>query len=90
MEFLSVTVGGFRNLKKTKILLDGSITSLVSTNNYGKSNFLDAVAFGTVFMNSTPQARVRMSFTMRSLASISLCATASPSRGVEITGPESV
>ena len=60
MEFLSVTVGGFRNLKKTKILLDGSITSLVSTNNYGKSNFLDAVAFGTVFMNSTPQARVRM------------------------------
>ena len=60
MEFLSITVGGFRNLRTTKILLNESITSLVSTNNYGKSNFLDAVAFGILFMNSTPQARVRM------------------------------
>lgn len=60
MEFLSITVGGFRNLRTTKILLNESITSLVSTNNYGKSNFLDAVAFGILFMNLTPQARVRM------------------------------
>ena len=60
MEFLSITVGGFRNLRTTRILLNGNITSLVSTNNYGKSNFLDAVAFGIQFMNSTPQARVRM------------------------------
>ncbi|WP_165247320.1 AAA family ATPase [Adlercreutzia sp. ZJ141] len=60
MEFLSITVGGFRNLKTTRVVLNKSITSLVSTNNYGKSNFLDAVAFGVQFMNSTPQTRVRM------------------------------
>lgn len=60
MEFLSITVGGFRNLARTKILLEKGITALVSTNNYGKSNLLDAIAFGVNFMNSTPQMRLRM------------------------------
>lgn len=60
MKFLSITIAGFRNLKSTKVLLSDSIVSLISTNNYGKSNFLDAVAFGIRFMNSTPQARLRM------------------------------
>ena len=60
MEYLSITVGGFRNLRKTKVQFAESIVSLVSTNNYGKSNFLDAVAFAVRFMNSTPQMRSRM------------------------------
>lgn len=60
MEFLSITVSGFRNLKSTKVVFNENIVSLISTNNYGKSNFLDAVTFGIRFMNSTPQARTRM------------------------------
>ncbi len=60
MEYLSVTVGGFRNLQKTTIRFDEAIVSLVSINNYGKSNLLDAIAFAVRFMNSTPQMRTRM------------------------------
>lgn len=60
MEYLSIMVGGFRNLKTTTLRFDESIVSLVSTNNYGKSNLLDAVAFAIKFINSTPQGRRRL------------------------------
>ena len=60
MEVLSITIGGFRNLGRTELRLDEKITALISTNNYGKSNLLDAVSFGVRFINSTPQMRLRM------------------------------
>lgn len=46
MEVKNITIGGFKNLAKTKIELN-KITALVSPNNYGKSNFLLAINFAT-------------------------------------------
>lgn len=56
MRLLSLTVGGFRNVAETTIEL-GGITTFVSSNNYGKSNLLDAVEFATEFINESPKAR---------------------------------
>ena len=56
MELLSVSVGGFRNLANTTIEL-GGITALVSPNNYGKSNFLDAIQFAFQFIESGTKRR---------------------------------
>ena len=59
MKIKSVTVGGFKNLKKTRIVLD-SITAIVSPNNYGKSNLLEAIDFGIDFLSSNPKGRKAM------------------------------
>lgn len=56
MELLSVSVGGFRNLAYTTIEL-GGITALVSPNNYGKSNLLDAIRFAFQFIESGNKRR---------------------------------
>lgn len=59
MKLLSMTVGGFRNLARTKVEL-GGITAFVSPNNYGKSNLIDAVDFAGRFIAASPGARTRM------------------------------
>ena len=59
MKLLSVSVSGFRNVSKTTIEL-GGITALVSPNNYGKSNLLDAVSFGFEFINAGSRLRSSM------------------------------
>ena len=59
MKIKSITVGGFKNLKQTKLLLS-SITPIISTNNYGKSNLLEAIDFGTDFLSFNPKDRKRL------------------------------
>lgn len=59
MKLLSVTVGGFRNVARTTIELDG-ITALVSPNNFGKSNLIEAIQFAMDFINASPRARLSM------------------------------
>jgi len=56
MKIKSVTVGGFRNLRKTKLLL-GNITAIISPNNYGKSNLLEAIDFGVGFLSENAKGR---------------------------------
>ena len=59
MKIKSVTVGGFKNLDKTKLLLD-NITAIISPNNYGKSNLLEAIDFGCEFLSLNPRERKAM------------------------------
>ena len=68
MELLSIGVGGFRNLAYTTIDL-GGITALVSPNNYGKSNLLDAIRFAFEFIESGSKRRSNL---MRSVNCIPL------------------
>ncbi len=59
MRLLSVRVSGFRNIFDTAIELDG-ITVLASPNNYGKSNLLEAIAFGFEFIGAGARQRASM------------------------------
>lgn len=59
MRINNITVGGFKNLKKTKLDLD-SITILISQNNYGKSNLFEAIDFGVSFINESRKSRKAM------------------------------
>lgn len=59
MKMKSITVGGYKNLSKTRIVLDG-IAAIISPNNYGKSNLLEAIDFGTDFLGSNPKERKQM------------------------------
>ena len=59
MKLLSFTVGGFRNVDTTTIETS-DIVALVSPNNYGKSNLLDAVAFAADFIGASPRQRLSM------------------------------
>lgn len=68
MELLNIGVGGFRNLAYTTIDL-GGITALVSPNNYGKSNFLNAIRFAFEFIESGSKRRSAL---MKSLNCIPL------------------
>lgn len=68
MKIKSVTVGNYKNVPKTTIEFE-RIVSLVSTNNYGKSNILEAIAFGFDFINASPSVRNQM---MKAVTSIPL------------------
>ena len=59
MKITSVTVSGFKNVKKTKLELD-SICALISANNYGKSNLIEAIAFGFDFIHESRKGRKNM------------------------------
>jgi AAA15 family ATPase/GTPase len=59
LKLKSITIGGYKNLKKTRIQLD-NITAIVSTNNYGKSNLLEAIDFGIEFLTDNPKNRKSM------------------------------
>ena len=59
MRILSITVGGFRNIEKTTFEL-GGIVGLVSANNYGKTNVLDAISFAIDFMQASLRERSNM------------------------------
>lgn len=68
MRLLSVTVSGFRNVAQTTIEF-GGINAIVSPNNYGKSNLLQAIDFGFDFINSSSRQRESM---MRALSCMPL------------------
>lgn len=59
MKLKRITVGNFKNLAETTLELS-HVISLVSTNNYGKSNLLEATRFGFDFITSSPKARQNM------------------------------
>lgn len=51
MKIKKIKIGGFRNIKETTIELE-DITSLLSVNSYGKSNFLNGIIFGMDFIHA--------------------------------------
>lgn len=59
MRIKSISVGGFKNLKKSVLQLD-NITAIISPNNYGKSNLLEAIDFGIDFLASNSKDRKNM------------------------------
>lgn len=59
MKLTNLTVSGFKNITSTTIRLE-RITALVSPNNYGKSNLLEAINFGKVFMSASAKDRLKM------------------------------
>jgi len=65
----SITVSGFKNVKKTRLELDG-ICALISANNYGKSNLIEAIAFGFDFIHESRKGRKNM---MSWIKGIPLC-----------------
>ncbi len=69
MKINSITVSGFKNVKKTRLELDG-ICALISANNYGKSNLIEAIAFGFDFIHESRKGRKNM---MSWIKGIPLC-----------------
>ena len=59
MKMKRITVGGFKNVKRTQICFD-KMTALVSPNNYGKSNLLEAIDFGVDFISASTKDRLTM------------------------------
>lgn len=59
MKLNNITVGNFKNIAETTINVDG-ITAIVATNNYGKSNVLEAINFGFEFISASPKQRRNM------------------------------
>jgi AAA15 family ATPase/GTPase len=58
MKLLEVTISGYKNLVKTTInFTNNQITSLISPNNYGKSNFLESLDFVRNFIHATPNLK---------------------------------
>lgn len=69
MRIKSITVGNFKNIAETTLNLNRMV-SLVSTNNYGKSNLLEAIRFGFDFITASTKVRNNM---MHWSKGISLC-----------------
>lgn len=59
MRIKSISIGGFKNLKQTRVEVD-RITALVSPNNYGKSNFLQGIDFALTFLSAGEKSRKKM------------------------------
>ena len=59
MKIRSITIGGFKNLKRSTLQLE-NITAVISPNNYGKSNLLEAIDFGVDFLTSNSKDRKTM------------------------------
>lgn len=59
MKLKSITVGGFKNLQRSKIEMN-NIIAIVSANNYGKSNLLEAIDFGIKFLTANEKDRRSM------------------------------
>ena len=59
MKLNSITVGGYKNLQRSKIKLS-KITAIISPNNYGKTNLLEAIDFGAEFLRSNAKGRSQM------------------------------
>lgn len=59
MKIKSITIGNFRNLSETTLDLN-RITAIISANNYGKTNLLEAIQFGIEFITASPKVRNNM------------------------------
>ena len=52
MKIKTITVGNYKNIGPTTLEL-GQIVALVSINNYGKSNLLEAIDFGFDYISGS-------------------------------------
>ena len=59
MKINSIKVGGFKNLSLTKLELE-KICALISPNNFGKSNLMEAIDFGLDFIHASRNGRKNM------------------------------
>jgi len=59
MKIKSLSIGGFKNLKQTRIEVD-RITALISPNNYGKSNVLGGLSFALLFLSAGEKDRKKL------------------------------
>lgn len=59
MKIKSMTIGNFRNLAETTLDLN-RITAIISINNYGKTNLLEAIQFGFEFITASAKIRNNM------------------------------
>lgn len=59
MELKSVKINGYRNVCNTAISFS-NLTSILSLNNYGKSNLLTSIVFGLSFMQQHPKIKQNM------------------------------
>ncbi|MBI9096373.1 MAG: ATP-binding protein [Sphaerochaeta sp.] len=66
MKIKSISIGGFKNLKQTRIEVD-RITALISPNNYGKSNFFQGIDFALTFLNTGEKSRKKMTSWQRGI-----------------------
>ena len=60
MKLLQVHIEGFRNIASATVNLDSDVTTLVSTNSYGKSNVMEAVSFAADFLQASPEMKTSM------------------------------
>lgn len=60
MKILKATIEGFKNIKSDSIIFDEKIISLVSTNSYGKSNFMQALDFVFSFIKAVPDSKLEL------------------------------
>ena len=56
----SLTVSGFKNVKSTCLDFTSKTLAVVSPNNYGKSNLLEALTFATDFISAGTKQRTMM------------------------------
>ena len=59
MRINQITVSGFKNIRRTKLELDG-ICAVVSPNTYGKSDLIEAIDFGFDFIHAPRNVRRTM------------------------------
>jgi predicted ATPase len=59
MKITSIQIKGFKNLEDLHLSI-GDFNALISYNNYGKSNVLEAIQFGFKFIGETPEQKTRM------------------------------
>ena len=59
MKIQAVRIDGYKNLKATSFALS-KITALIALNNFGKSNVLDAINFGTRFIRANEDRKAEM------------------------------
>ena len=71
MKMRSISISGFKNIKKTKLELE-NICAVVSPNNFGKSNLIEAIEFGFDFIHESRKGRKNM---MSWAKAIPLCST---------------
>ena len=60
MKLLNVKIEGFRNIESDSIEFGNGITSLVSTNSYGKSNLMRAIDFAVDFIKADEEMKAAM------------------------------
>ncbi len=87
MKIKRITIGNFKNLAETSLDLT-SMIALVSPNNYGKSNLLEAIRFAFNFISASAKERNNMMHWGRAIPLSSSLAGMDFIFSVEIDAPE--